>query len=423
MNGAETTNKLCRGGTEHRRVESRLDVWMYDPWCRTPWYTAALARALASRGHDVRLVCPSYLHEPTYFHDEGLIPRPGLLDFAAQPACKKFRQPARLAEYVINTTALGVASALSAPQILHQQQCVLLERGWKTELAFLQWCRRRGIRVVHTVHNLLPHLEKSFHRALYREFYHLADALICHDDDAALAMNQQFGVSRDRITVVPHGPLFSELPPLSPQECRNRLGLEGGQKIFLALGVLARYKGLDILLEAWADLVLSLRPHPLPLLVIAGNGAATEMHHIRRRAANLGLTKETLRLDLRYIRATEVPIYQHAADALVFPYRDITTSGALLTGLNYSKPIIASDLPPFGQYLISNVNAILVDPGSRRELFGALAAMLEPSCYARLQTGSLNNRSLLVQWEEIGAQVANVYSALPSQNSKSRMCA
>ena len=396
-----------------RRAESPLRVWMYDPWCRTPWYTAALTRALSTAGHDVRLVCPSYSLEPHYFRDEGLILRPGLLDWTGRYSFvpTKLRQPGRLAEYLINTAQLSLAAALSPPQILHQQQCVLLEHGWRPELTFLRWCRERGVKVVHTVHNLLPHQEKPFHPSIYGELYELADALICHDEQAASALSRRFRVSRDRIHIAPHGPLFADVPSLSSARCRELLGLEPDRQIFLALGVLAHYKGLDLLLDAWADLVLSHQNTPKPLLVIAGNGPATEMRELQRRAASLGLGHDNLRLDLRYIRAAELPLYQNAADVLLYPYRDVTTSGALLTGLNYGKPIIASDLPAFREYLLPNTNALVVPPRNRGELAKALATMLQPASFGRLKAGSLNNRDLLVQWDEIGGRVADVYRA------------
>ena len=309
-------------------------------------------------------------------------------------AFRRLGQPARFAEYLLNTAALRIGAALGPPQILHQQQCVLLERGWRAELALLRRCRMRGVKVVHTVHNLLPHSMKSFHESLYAELYNLADALICHDDETARELSRRFQISRERIHVVPHGPLFGDVPECSQLDCRKALGLAPDLRVFLALGVLAPYKGLDILLEAWADLIRSTRPGPLPVLVIAGNGPAIEKQTLERLAARLGLSRETLRLEFRYIPASQIPLYQHAADVLLYPYRDITTSGALLTGLNYCKPIIASQLPPFRDYLFPGKNAILVRPGDRGELVQALQTVMEPSCYApprsrlRRQSGS-----------------------------------
>jgi glycosyltransferase involved in cell wall biosynthesis len=410
---ATQTGAIWRPAAQVARSQGPpIGVWMYDPWCRTPWYTASLTRALAMDGHAVRLVCPSYVHEPKYLFEQGLVPRPGVADLARYTAFRKLGQPARLAEYLVNTVALRIASTIAPPQILHLHQCVLLERGWRVELAFLRWCRRRGVKIVHTVHNLLPHLTKPFHESLYTELYHMADALICHDDETAGEVCRKFNISRSRIHVAPHGPLFGEVPEVSPVECRKVLGLKSDSRIFLALGVLAHYKGLDVLLEAWADLIRSTRSRPLPVLVIAGNGPAAEKGALEELAGRLGLNRETLRLEFRYIPASQIPLYQHAADVLLYPYRNITTSGALLTGLNYCKPIVASQLPPFRDYLFSGENAILVPPGDRGELAQALQTMMEPSCYARLKAGSAGNPDLLVQWREISAQVADVYRSV-----------
>ena len=392
--------------------ESPLTVWMHDPWCRTPWYTASLSRALALQGHAVRLASPSYIYEPEYLRDQGLEPQPGVADLARFAAFRKLGQPARLAAYLVNSMGLNLSASVSPPQILHQHQCVLLERGWRSELNLLRWCRRRGVKIVHTVHNLLPHSNRAFHKPLYSELYHLADALICHDDDTASELNHEFRISARRIHVVPHGPLFADVPRISPLECRKELGWAPGARVFLALGVLGRYKGLDILLEAWEDFVRSLPKAPMPMLVIAGNGPESEKKVLVVLGRQLPSRSETLRLDLRYIPASQIPLYQHAADVLLYPYRDITTSGALLTGLNYCKPIIASDLPPFREYLFAGKNAILVGPGERGDLTQALRTMMDPSCYARLQTGSASNPDLVVQWSEISRRVELVYRAV-----------
>jgi len=314
-------------------------------------------------------------------------------------------------EHMVNTTALCLNAAIAPPHILHHHQCVLLERGWKTELEFLGWCRARGVKIVHTVHNLLPHSAKSFHPSAYSELYRLADALICHDDESARDLAIHFGISRERIHIVPHGPLFSDVPQCSQSNCRAILGLPDNARVFLALGVLAPYKGLDILLAAWADLIRSAPPGIPPILVIAGNGPAGEMQSLEQLAARLGLTRQNLRLEFRYIPASQIPLHQHAADVLLYPYRSITTSGALLSGLNYRKPIIASALPPFRDYLFSGKNALLVRPGDRGELLEALQTAMEPRCLARLQAGSAGNPDLIAQWSEIASRVADVYRA------------
>lgn len=290
--------------------------------------------------------------------------------------------------------------------------CGPLERGWKTEMTFLRWCRRRGTRVACTVHNLLPHESKPFHVEIYADFYRMADALICHDTGTAGAISERFGIESKRIHVIPHGPLFAKIPSRSPEQCRMALGIPPARQMYLALGVLARYKGLDLLLESWSDLVSEGKKTPRPLLVIAGTGAEAEKTRVREHAAKLEIDPDTLRLDLDYVPASRLPLYLQAADVLLYPYREITTSGALLTGLNYCKPIIASDLLPFRNYLHPNVNALVLPPGDRDALTRAMSEMRDQLAFDHLQAGSADNRILQTQWDEIAARTAEVYQAV-----------
>jgi len=61
----------------------------------------------------------------------------------------------------------------------------------------------------------------------------------------------------------------------------------------------------------------------------------------------------------------------------VYPYRAITTSGALATGLALGKAIVASDLPVFRELLTNGENAMLVDPENIAELAGALKELTQ----------------------------------------------
>ena len=388
-----------------------LDIWVSDPWCRTPWYTAELTRALALTANHVRLVCPSYHLEPRFLQHQGLKPRPGVLNVAAHLATihRNLVAPARAVEYGVNSLVLALIAAMHPPHVVHQQQCALLEHGWVQEIAQLRWLRWQGTRIVHTVHNLLPHKSREFHSQRFGELYRLCDALICHDGDTAFELHKDFGIARERIHVIPHGPLFARLPAMSVSECRKAIDIPGDVQVFLAQGVIAPYKGLDLLLEAWANLLRSDRTLPRAMLLIAGTGAASCLRQLRQKALDLGLGQNQVRMDLRYIAAAEVPIYMQAADVLLYPYRSITTSGALLTGLNFRKPIIASDLPPMRKYLFPHVNALIVPPGNLDALTSALAEARSRTNLAALQAGSASNQFLQVQWDEIATRTIEVY--------------
>ncbi len=405
----------------------RGSVWLYDPWCFTPWYTAALARALRTADVGTRLVCPRYHFEPEFFASCGLAPRPGMIDIVSglqvtQPALRKML---RSAENLANTAALAFSLLQRRPQILHLQLCPLLARGVSTDLRLLAWAKRRGACAVHTVHNLLPHDAGKDAAGLHRRLYRMCDRLICHSEDVATRLSAMFGVRPERVDVIPHGPLFAERPEMSAREARLRLSLDPDRFLFVWQGILAPYKGTDLLLDAWADLQKRL-PAGLapPCLLIAGRGSAEEVRTLEAKVRRLAL-ENSVRLDLRYISATELPYYYQAADALLYPYREITTSGALMTGLNYEAPIIATDLPAFRAVIGDGVNGLLLGEASRDALAGAMLRLVTDSTLLQaLRRGAAGNRQRQVQWSEIANRTRAVYEkALLARRVASASCA
>lgn len=390
-------------------------VWVYDPWCVTPWYTASLVKALNVHIARLRLVCPRYHLEPDYFLSCGLSTDPGPIDKVSGWTIRNtsLRRVLRIAEWSINTSALAYQLRRTPPEILHVQQCPLLSHGFSMELDFLHWVQRYGTSVVHTVHNLLPHSEMHYNRDLHRRLYKQCDALICHSEDVSLRLQKEFDIPADKITTIPHGPLFVSRSQMSQHECRDALGLPSycqSEVIFLWQGVLAPYKGVDLLLHAWRLFEQHMqRKHRKVRLLIAGTGPESEIRRIRTIVGHINSSKN-VRLDIGYIPAARIPLYYQAADVIVYPYREITTSGALMTGLNYQKPIIATDLPAFRTVLENERNALLV-PGPSVQ--GLAEAMLRLATSQQLldvlRFHAQSNPERQTQWNEIAVKTMDVY--------------
>ncbi|MEG9433408.1 glycosyltransferase family 4 protein [Terriglobus sp. ADX1] len=399
------------------------DIWLSDAFCFTPWYSAALVKALLNTGASVRFIASDVAGEPAYFKSQGIEPAPG-------PFC--FRHASRLPSPARKATRLGAAMANSAalrwqlkhssgrPDILHLQQLPALNHGIHDDFRTIACAQRRGIPVVHTVHNLLPHDSGNTLRATYQTLYATVDRLICHSPDVAEQLTKQFSVNARNISVIPHGPLFEAQMETENERgfARTRLNIQHDRPVVLWQGVMAPYKGLDLLLQAWERCMLRWQhTAPKPLLLIAGTGPATEVALVNAAAKQLS---DSIRSEIRYITTAELPLFFQASDVLVYPYRAITTSGALLTGLSYRKPIIASDLPPFRQFLRHKENALLLPPGDADALTEALYTLLSAlsgdettqPLYRTLATGSARNRELYTGWDVIAKQTLSVYREL-----------
>jgi glycosyltransferase involved in cell wall biosynthesis len=114
-----------------------------------------------------------------------------------------------------------------------------------------------------------------------------------------------------------------------------------------------------------------------------GTGAPELLDQIREQVKQLGLKR--VKLHFRFISTEELVALYRAASIVVYPYRAITTSGALATGLALGKTIVASDLPVFRELLTNRENALLVNPQDSTELAGALIELShDPALRERL---------------------------------------
>jgi glycosyltransferase involved in cell wall biosynthesis len=137
-------------------------------------------------------------------------------------------------------------------------------------------------------------------------------------------------------------------------------------------GIIFPYKGIDLLLSAWQEVEAA---DDSVYLVIAGTGAPGVLDQIRKQIRELGLKR--VKLHFRFITAEELVALYRAADIVVYPYRAITTSGALATGLALGKTIVASDLPVFREALKDRENARLVNVSQGNELASVLSELAQ----------------------------------------------
>jgi glycosyltransferase involved in cell wall biosynthesis len=354
-----------------------------DLGCCIPYYMSYLCRALRARGVAATLGSVNYHFDPGYFAAQGLSPDPGLVDWASHvgQTRPRLRRVLRVAETLVNLAALSVRFAVKPPRVLHVEYLVFTDWGFGLELHLLRLARRRGIPVVYTAHNLLPHGTGRRLEALFRRLYALPDRIICLTQAAQAQLVADFAVPPERLRVIPHGPMFHDAPRPPLAEARSRLGLPPDRTIVLCQGLVKPYKGIEFLLESWPEVI---RRAPGALLLVAGRGEPAYQESLARLVAELGISA-TVRLDFRFLPASELPLLFQAADVLVYPYQGVTTSGALMSGINYGKAVVATDLPAFREVLRAGVNAELVPFLDRAALADRLAGLaLDPLRRARL---------------------------------------
>jgi glycosyltransferase involved in cell wall biosynthesis len=350
-----------------------LSVFMMDLWCYTPYYDRYLCEALAAEGVTVTLGAVSPYQDKDYFAKNGLQNDPGLIDLVPRLgiANDTVRRVLMLAESCINMTALLARFAVVRPDIVHVQWVPTVKK-LPFERWFLRLVKRLGIKLVYTVHNVLPHDSGRKFVGTFKRIYEEMDALICHTSDAKERLIREFSIAAERIWVIPHGPLLHDAKRQTAAEAKRQLAVSESEPLILWQGIIRSYKGIDFLLEGWRKVQDA---GVKAGLLIAGSGEPELMKEIRQQVERLGLA-DSVRLDFKYIPDSDLPTYYQAADVLVYPYREVTTSGALMTAVAYGKAIVATNLPAFREALHNGETALLVSYGDVEALSDALARVI-----------------------------------------------
>jgi beta-1,4-mannosyltransferase len=228
--------------------------------------------------------------------------------------------------------------------------------------------RLLGLRLVWTVHQVLPHERAGMlDLAAARLLALLSDALVAHDRATAAEAERRLRPRRPP-RVVPHGSYRGVYGQrLGREETRRRLGIPRGAFVFLVFGQLRGYKGIGPLLDAFRAL-----PDENARLLVAG-GAHDEDAALRVRAAAA--------VDPRIVPLLEVmpdgdvaDVYA-AADVAVVARADGGTSGTLVLALTLATPVVAAATGAYPE-LVRRDAGWLFDPDAPGALQAALASAL-----------------------------------------------
>ncbi|MGI4830325.1 MAG: glycosyltransferase family 4 protein [Janthinobacterium lividum] len=403
---------LVKAPVQRGTAQKPMRVFMMDTWATVPYYTAYLAKALGANGISVQVGSMTYYLDPSCFRDRGLGLHPGAFDVVGRLKLPRvLRRILKLAEGVVNLCALGVRFFVRPPDVVHVQFLPMLRSRLPVDHWFVQFCQWRGIPVILTVHDLLPHDSGARHHAIYERLYARMDGLICHSTHIRKRLIDAFGISEEKVAVIPHGPFFFDLADGDSAATLAQLDVGPGQHMVLWQGILLPYKGVDLLLEAWghveqqaADLCL----------VILGTGEPGLVAQLQEQARALDL--KNVRFHPRFCSSAELVAAYQAAEVVIYPYRAITTSGALATGLALGKALIASRLPVFEELLTDGVNAVLVDP----EDVVAMARMIVDLIRDPVRRKSMEDAVRTMQfgeqtWRAIARDTVQVYEKAQRQ--------
>jgi glycosyltransferase involved in cell wall biosynthesis len=170
------------------------------------------------------------------------------------------------------------------------------------------------------------------------------------------------------IVVVPHGLAPSQMSVDEPYDPSNPL---------VFVGRLHPYKGLGVLLDA---LEILRRRGVTPPVIIGGSGVTASV--VPSRMTNV---------EVRPGELSDGSFRDLIAEcsAVLLPYERANQSGVLATAFRAGRPVIASRVGSFPEYVDDAVNGLLVPPGDAEALAGAIERLhCEPELAQSLAEGA-----------------------------------
>jgi glycosyltransferase involved in cell wall biosynthesis len=267
----------------------------------------------------------------------------------------------------------------------------------------LTTARVLGLRLVWTAHNTLPHRQVFADDVSARRRLVAACDLVLAHSPAVLAELAELGAVPRRSAVVPHG-------PFAPTDVQMRIPGEGtGARRLLFFGNVAAYKGVEDLIAAFARLPVGLQA----AVTITGECRDPVLRSSLQAAADLAGGR--LRLRLERIPDTEVSRLLSEADAVVLPFRQVTTSGSAVLALCHGRPLVVPDLAAFADL---PGQAVARYDGTVDGLCSALAqiATADAADLASMSAAALAYTRGL-SWQEIAALTTELMVALTDARS------
>jgi D-inositol-3-phosphate glycosyltransferase len=238
----------------------------------------------------------------------------------------------------------------------------------------LRAAARRGLRRIVICHNVLPHEQAPFARALTGQVVRRADVLVTH---APQQRDELEALGAGGEIVEAFHPLFVPddlaVAP-SPEAVAAERGRAGDPELLLLLyGAVRPYKGADVAIEALAHV----DPRLHVRLVVAGR-FWTPKSELAELAGRVGVAD---RVELRdgFVSNEETALLFAAADAALLPYRSATQSGVVALAFGHGKPVIATAVGGLPAAVRDGGDGLLVPAGDAR----ALAAAVERAARER----------------------------------------
>lgn len=195
--------------------------------------------------------------------------------------------------------------------------------------------------------NVIPHERKFFDAAFTNYFLPVCDGFLTMSESVKQDLVDL--KLKQPMVYVPH-PMYDTFgPAISKNEAKQKLGFDANTNYLLFFGFIRKYKGLGLLLDAFADERLK----DLNLkLIIAGEFYEDKTPYLQQ-IEKLNLQNKVMVCD-DFIPNNQVSTYFCASDVVIQPYLNATQSGVTQIAYYYNKPMIVTNVGGLAELVPNN---------------------------------------------------------------------
>lgn len=284
--------------------------------------------------------------------------------------------------------------------------------------AFLQLLYTLSKPVIIVFHTVLPHPDEALQRKM-RYITAACAAVIVMTKDSAKILNVEYGVSEQKINVIPHGTHL--VLHLSKDFLKEKYGLTG-KKVLSTFGLLSSGKGIATTLDALPEI---LRVNPDTVFLVIGKTHPGVVQSEGEKYRNMLEEKvealqlqDQVRFINRYLPLPDLLEYLQLTDIYLFTSTDPNqaVSGTFSYAMSCGCPIISTAIPHAREVLREDTG-ILIDFKNAAQLAAGVNRLLIDEPLRIAFSESTLQRIVPTAWENSAIAHARLFQRIARQRN------
>jgi len=260
--------------------------------------------------------------------------------------------------------------------------------------------KNKHTKVISLVDNAIPHEKRPGDKAFSSYFLKSCHGYLTMSQKV-LGDLKQFTTSENMI--FSEHPLYTSFgEPSTRTTARQHLQLDEKGKYLLFFGLIRRYKGLDLLLEAMADKRIS----DMQIQLIVAGEFYEDRAYYDEIIQRLQLQRSVL-LYTHFIPNQDVQWYFSACDLVTQTYHTATQSGVTKIALQFDRPSLVTNVGGLGEIIEHGKSGYVVPP-TPKDIADAIVDFYEQQRFDSFQTATIQEKSKY-SWEVMTAAFETLY--------------